>query len=125
LHDKTLKFFRKTLRVKPSASRQQSAEIYYLCLDYDNSLDEVVIKTKELRQRLEAVQQKMTRAKEEGTKLSQADLQASQELFEQLVHTSENDIKAMVKGAHERGEECKCKLPKDLRFNPRQSLVSV
>ena len=52
LHDSTLQHFRKTLRVKPSASRQQSSEIYYLCLDYDNSLDPVAIRTKEFQNRL-------------------------------------------------------------------------
>ena len=52
LHDSTLKHFRKTLRVKPTASRSQSAEIYYLCLDYQNSLDETVIRTKELQKRI-------------------------------------------------------------------------
>lgn len=56
MHDSTLKYFRKTLRVKPSASRQESSEIYYLCLDYDNSLDEQVIKTKELKKRLDKVE---------------------------------------------------------------------
>lgn len=56
LHDHTLMHFRKTIRVKPSASRQQSAEIYYLCIDYDNSLDPVAIRTKEIQKRINKVE---------------------------------------------------------------------
>ena len=64
MHDHTLLHFRKTVRVKPSASRQQSAEIYYLCMDYENSLDPAVIKTKELQKRINRVEQKIRLATE-------------------------------------------------------------
>ena len=82
MHDKTLKHFRKTLRVKPSASRQTSQEIYYLCLDYDNSLDEEVIRAKELKKRFDKIESKMRQAEDGEKKMSPADQAESQELYD-------------------------------------------
>lgn len=84
LHDTTLKHFRKTMRVKPSASRQQSAEIYYLCLDYDNSLDETIIRTKEIQKRLLKVEAKQRLAEEGEKKLTREEQEETEELYKEL-----------------------------------------
>ena len=113
LHDQTLKFFRKTIRVKPSASRQQSAEIYYLCLDYDNSLDEAVIRTKKFQKRLQKVEQKMRlseeKSQEQGrpSKISESDQGEVNQLYKELEELSMEDIKRVIKEAHANGQECK------------------
>ena len=85
-----MKYFRKTIRVKPSASRQKSAEIYYICLDYDNSLDPVSIKTKEMLKRLDKYDRKTRMAEEEAEetgkkpKLSVVDEDEGKALFDEL-----------------------------------------
>ena len=107
LHDYTLQHFRKTLRVKPSASRQQSSEIYYLCLDYDNSLDPVAIRTKEFQNRLKKVNRMERQAQESGRDMSKADAAEANQLYGELMELSQNDLKEFIKQQHAKGEDCK------------------
>ena len=72
------------MRVKPSASRQQSAEIYYLCLDYDNSENEAVVRAKELKKRLEKAEAKERMAEEDDLRLSKQDREESDQLYKEL-----------------------------------------
>ena len=59
-----------------------------MCLDYDNSLDEQVIKTKELKKRLDKAEQKMRLAQESGTKMSANDERESKEVLDELIDLS-------------------------------------
>ena len=45
--------FKQMQRVKPSASRNESAETYYLCQGYQQSQNEDALKIKKIREELE------------------------------------------------------------------------
>jgi hypothetical protein len=48
--------FESVLRVKPSASRQESKEIYLLCKNYGNSADPLAKKIMELQFKISALE---------------------------------------------------------------------
>jgi 23S rRNA U2552 (ribose-2'-O)-methylase RlmE/FtsJ len=56
LNNEALMLFESVQRVKPAASRQESAEIYFLCKNYDFSLNETAIKMKQLRQQVSSLE---------------------------------------------------------------------
>ena len=75
--------------MKPTASRQQSAEIYYLCMDYDNSLDEQVIRTKAIQKRMTKLETKLRLAEEDGgKKLTKPESAESDAFFDELTELS-------------------------------------
>jgi hypothetical protein len=45
--------FKSMQRVKPSASRNESAETYYLCQGFEQSQNEEVIRVKKIREQLD------------------------------------------------------------------------
>ena len=44
---------------------------------------------------------------EEGYKLTSVDLTESDALYDELVELSQEDIKLLIKAAHEKGQDCK------------------
>jgi hypothetical protein len=87
--------FQKLQKVKPTASRNESAETYYLCQGFEQSLDPRAVQE---RQRLEEFE------------AAKGDPVATQELVQELEAEGLAELKNMIAAAHQHGLDVPDKL---------------
>lgn len=87
--------FKKLQKVKPSASRNESAETYYLCQGFEQSLDPRAVRARERVEEFE---------------LAKDDPEATQELLQELEAEGLAELNNMIATAHQHGLEVPEKL---------------
>lgn len=104
LQKRILLEFEDVLRVKPSASRQESKEIYLLCQNYGNSKDEVARKVQDTKRRIQALENENS--------------PSAKKLYDEATELHKTLLQELIDQANKEGYDIPDKIKSQLKNSP-------